>query len=372
MSSHEPSQDPEVKVLLLGALPPPAGGVATWTQDLLESARGSRTQIVPINRSAGQLNRGAARNTARRLWVSAQGATRAVRELRSGDIELVHICVTGSPMGLLRDLPVIRLARRLGIPIVIHIHGSATRVPAGGWIGALTLRILRSAARVIVLNEPSRDHLTRLGLEQVCVLPNGVPLLDPGDLPRSSSADPLIVIFVGWLKPAKGVLDLIRAVSEIDGITLRLVGRFVDEAGVQSEELIRAALADPAIAQRVELIGEVPRQACMDHLREAHIFALPSHSEGLPMALLEAMMVGVAPIVSAVGGMPEAVVDSQTGRVVPARDHEALVAALRAYVEDRDLVRAHGRASRERALDRYAAPRLWQELEQLWHGLVQR
>ena len=92
-------------------------------------------------------------------------------------------------------------------------------------------------------------------------------------------------------------------------------------------------------------------------LRAADVFVHPSRLEGLPLAILEAMAAGLPVVASSVGGIPEAVVDGETGVLVPPGDPSALAAALLRVLESPDKgaalgARGHARARAEFSLER--------------------
>jgi glycosyltransferase involved in cell wall biosynthesis len=132
-------------------------------------------------------------------------------------------------------------------------------------------------------------------------------------------------------------------------------------------EEIRAAVAAAELEDRIELLGE--RHDVPALLATADIFVLSSRSEGLPIALLEALAQGLAVVASDVGGVAEAVVDGESGLLVPAGDPTALAGALQLLLTDPDLCRRLGANARVRcetsfALDswRDAHVRLYEDL----------
>ncbi len=116
--------------------------------------------------------------------------------------------------------------------------------------------------------------------------------------------------------------------------------------GEVRDKRINQLAADPSLAGRVHLAGF--RSDAMDLASTADLFAMPSRAEALCVALLEAMSMGVCPIVSDAGGMKEAVRDGIDGVVVPAGSSEALSAAIRRLHSDRDLLASYGRSAAER------------------------
>jgi glycosyltransferase involved in cell wall biosynthesis len=163
---------------------------------------------------------------------------------------------------------------------------------------------------------------------KVAVVPNAVPL--PAHA-VTGSEEPGRVLFLGRLEAAKGVFELLAAGALLaPGYPrLKLVfGGEGDAAALQrrAEEL--------GIGEHVECLGWVGPQQRDAELARAAVFCLPSHAEGLPMSMLEAMAAARAVLVTRVGGIPETVRDGDNGVLVPARDEDALAAALARLLDD--------------------------------------
>jgi glycosyltransferase involved in cell wall biosynthesis len=104
----------------------------------------------------------------------------------------------------------------------------------------------------------------------------------------------------------------------------------------------------------VEVRDWVDREERDRLLARSAVFVLPSYNEGLPMAMLEAMAWGLAPVVSAVGGIPEVVTDGDNGLLVDPGDVPQLARAIRRLVDDPGLVSRLGAAARTSAAERGA------------------
>ena len=169
------------------------------------------------------------------------------------------------------------------------------------------------------------------------------------------AASELQLLFLGRLDAAKGLYELLDAVGLLvrGGRQMRLViaGDGPEEAG------LRSRIADLKLQPRVELAGArfgVDKQTL---LSQAHVFVLPSYSEGLPYALLEAMAAGVAPVVSSVGAVPDVVGYGEHGLLVAPRNIGQLVYALARLHDDRGLLARLGAAARARIAERYGLER---------------
>jgi len=158
------------------------------------------------------------------------------------------------------------------------------------------------------------------------------------------ATDGPVVGAVGRLDPSKGVADLLDAAAllahDFPGLSLVIAG----------DGPLRASLADRArrlgIAERVHFLGFLPDVAPVYEALD--VYALPSTAEGLPSSLLEAMATSLPAVGSAVGAVPEAIVDGSTGYLVPPGDPRSIASALRRLLQAPGRPEAFGRAARAR------------------------
>jgi glycosyltransferase involved in cell wall biosynthesis len=178
----------------------------------------------------------------------------------------------------------------------------------------------------------------------------------------------LTLIIVANLITYKGHGDLFRALDSVaekmpSSWQLLCVGRD-DGLGASLLELARELRID----SRVKLIGS--RRDIPDLLAGANIGILSSHEEGFSNAILEGMAAALPMVVTAVGGNAEAVVDGETGLVVPARDPEALGAAILRLASDGELRKQMGAAARRRAEEQFSMERCIQRYDEVYRGLI--
>ena len=170
---------------------------------------------------------------------------------------------------------------------------------------------------------------------------------DPGD--------DLVVGAVGRLTPVKGYEYLLRAMPDLikahphRRIRLVLVGD-----GPLAQELIDLA-RELELADRVELAGHL--EACLERVARMDVVVFPSLSEGLPMALLEALALERPVVATRVGGIPEIIRDGENGLLVDARDVAGLSRACGRVLSDAALAVRLGRAGRETECERFSAQR---------------
>ncbi|WP_438027532.1 glycosyltransferase family 4 protein [Sorangium sp. So ce233] len=365
-----------MRVALWGPLPPPAGGVTRWVRNYLDAAPTAGIEADVIDTSpGGQTIDPTSRFRPARVVRALDALVALRRVLARRPPDVVHLCTTLF-WAAGRDGLAIELCRRAGVPAVLHLHLSPQIIAwhrALPWPARQAVRaMLGRAAAIITLSQELQTYIQDL-LPAGCVvrIPN---LVDIGGFHPAAPRPParsLRVLFVGLVTPQKGVIELARAVLAIDGVTLVIAG----PRGAGSEERrLDDALGDLARQGRLELLGEVPEEAMPAAYRAADIFCLPSHGEGLPNALLEAMASGLPCVVTPVGAVPE-VIEGEGGRValaVAPADEAALRSALLSLRDDPSLRAQLGEAARRRAVRRYAPGAVMAQYAALYAELAAR
>jgi glycosyltransferase involved in cell wall biosynthesis len=155
---------------------------------------------------------------------------------------------------------------------------------------------------------------------------------------------------------------LLRAIALIDGVRVVILGE-----GEQRTALEQLAV-DLSIKDRVDLLGWVDNP--QTYLPAFDVMALPSRSEGFPLAVVEAMLAARPVVATRVGSVGEAVLDGETGILVDKDDVDGLSTALRRLRDDRALRLRLGQRGREVAATRFTVEHMTASYEQLWSKVV--
>ncbi|HQY63541.1 MAG: glycosyltransferase [Myxococcales bacterium] len=243
------------------------------------------------------------------------------------------------------------LARMLGKPSVVKVHGSDLNVIAKRPSARAVLsRVLPQAHALVSVSEPLSDELALLGVDRarIHLVGNGVDdgvfrLQDKAEARRELGVgvDRRVVFFVGRLEPAKGIDELMTAWDQVardePSATLVLAGDGVSR--VKVDQWARGH------GDGVRVLGGQPLSAIARWHGASDLFTLPSWREGTPNAVLEALASGRPVVATRVGGIPDVLRDPEAGALVPAKDPAALAAALTAALRkpwDAEAVRRTG------------------------------
>jgi glycosyltransferase involved in cell wall biosynthesis len=328
----------------LGPDPAGGGGMAVVIRGLLASrlTRDFELEMIVTYRDPSPLARVATFARAL-LRLIAWGLRRGPR------LAHVHTAARGS---LYRKSMVVFLTRALRRPVLLQIHAGmgdieafAARLdPVRTWIFG---RALKAATRVMAVSRETARMTERcFGARGILVVPNSAPAVPVGARPLEpgGGAEERVLYLGGFANLVKGGDAMVAAVEKVarqrPQASFALAG-----PGEAPAALLELASA----AGNVEWLGWLDEAAKQRELGRSAVFVLSSLSEGLPVALLEAMAWGRAIVATRVGGVPDVVADGREAVLVPPGDAEALAAAISALLADSERCRALGQAARQRA-----------------------
>lgn len=262
-------------------------------------------------------------------------------------------CLFGS-WGYPDAVAVAAIARLSGRPMLAKVHGSDINVFAQEAARGRQIRWgLRQAHGVVAVSQALAGRLVELGIdsERISVLYNGVDPARFHPVPRGEARQALgfgederVVLYVGNIQPSKGCGELMQAFLQlrerVPGLKLVYVG-----AGPQVRSLTEQAAAAGA-ADAVHFAGRLAHEKIVQWFGAADVFCLPSHAEGVPNVVLEAMACGTPVVATRVGGIPE-VLPEHAGTMVPPKDPAALAEALFTALHaawDRPRITGHARS----------------------------
>lgn len=351
------------RVLLISPVPPPYGGIGRWTRTLLDMDPGIvGAQLVLIN-TAHREQRTDETTSLHRVRTGATQVLRVISQFlmhlaRHGRPDCVHLNTSGS-LGLIRDILMLVVCRMLGLRSVLHLRfGRAPEVLAGRTAEAGLLRLaLRLACSTISIDGPTHDAVTSvIGERRSVLIPN---FIDTGAYMPRFARQAQTVLFLGSVVKSKGVGELIEAWTSlrVEGWTLNLVGPLSPTI----ESLVDSFRDDPSLV----FIGAADHEMAMRYMYEAAFMVLPSHTEGFPNVVLEAMATGTPVIASAVGAVPQ-ILQGGAGVVVPPKDPAVLRDAMLHFITDVDARDRVARRAHERVVEKYSNAVVLQQYRRVW------
>jgi glycosyltransferase involved in cell wall biosynthesis len=263
------------------------------------------------------------------------------------------------------------VARLCGVPLVGTVHGKnyypdhAKRRMAYRWVSR--------TANMVAVSHDLRSFLEeRIGIAhgRVTVIHNGVDMIEHGSLAQERwlrselgvDQEEFVIGIVGSLYPVKGHACLFHAMKTV--VAHRPKTRLLVIGQGELEQTLRQMVSELEIEQVVSFLGlrdDVPRI-----LPLLDLFVLPSLSEGLSVALLEAMSAGVPVIASNVGGNPEIIANEETGYLVPPQEPDALAASIIKLMGNQESAKVLGERGRKWVAREYTTERMLQRYQDLY------
>jgi teichuronic acid biosynthesis glycosyltransferase TuaC len=250
--------------------------------------------------------------------------------VESGSLSLIH-----ANRGGLSSWAAIQAARKYGFPCVVTYQGTEVHTDLVNRQNAW--KLCRDSFRFADLNICVSRSLERI--LKACALPEGrcevlIRGVDLGTFypPKAAGMKQPVVLFVGAVRVAKGAFDLLEAwtqvVNRCSHVELWLVGP--DYTNGRFARVVRSRGHDKS----VKILGPQPLSNVADLMRQAQVLCLPSHGEGTPNCVMEAMACGLPVVATEVGGIPDIVETGRTGMLVQKGDIQGLADALTSLLQN--------------------------------------
>lgn len=309
-----------MRIGLVGPLPPPAGGMAMQTQQLVELLRGERADVllVPTNLPY------------RPAWVERLHGVRALFRMfpflvalwrAAGRSDVMHVMANSGWSWHLFAAPAIWVASLRRVPVIVNYRGgeAATFLQRSAGLVRATMR---RASRLVVPSSFLQEVFARHQMA-ADVVPNII------DLARFHPAEPCATVQLIVARNLEPIYDNATALRAFAQVLSECRDARLVVAGTGPEEpALRRLAAELGIAERVHFAGRLEREAMARLLRESRVALNPSLADNMPNSVLEALASGVPVVSTNVGGVPHIVVDEESALLVPPADPTAMAGAV--------------------------------------------
>ena len=278
------------------------------------------------------------------------------------------------------------IAKMLRVPLVVTFHGfDATssrstlfnlRKPSLCYFVLLEKRLQQQASAVIAVSDFIQRQLVSRGYPEEKVIRHYIGVDTEIFKPAERLSSEPFILCVGRHEEKKGIPTLIRAFASVakhhPNVSLLQVG-----SGTLTQSFISLA-ESLGIRDRVKFLGAQPHSKVVELMRAARLFALPSQtaasgdSEALGIVFNEASACGIPIAATLHGGIPEAVLDGDTGLLAPEKDHRALAERINQLLSDTELAKKMGRRGREYVCETFNIHKQTLKLENLYDSLIEK
>ena len=292
-----------MKVLLVSPLPPPSGGIATWTEKYIQYSKEIGIEVEVLNSAISKKrsqNIKRKRNLIDEIIRSGKIFFQLNKLNRKFNPDIIHISSSCSNWGLIRDWLCVRCIKKKSI--IFHCHCNIED-QVNSSVGRFLLKhIAKLVSKIIVLNRSSYRFVEKYTESKPVIVPN---FIENPDLIQIIKINKTVnkIVFVGHVKLLKGIKEILVLAKSFPLIDFLIVGP-VQELPDNIE-----------VTPNIKLLGEQPHRKVLDIMAQSDIFLFPSYTEGFSYAMLEAMAVGL-PIIATNVGANQDMIEKKGGIIV--------------------------------------------------------
>lgn len=272
--------------------------------------------------------------------------------------KICYYALTTKGLAFYRDVLLVGMIKLFRVPIVYHLHNKGVQKNSNNWIKYQLYRFVFYRSEIILLSELLYlDVAQFVKKEHVHICPNGISNGIPNISLIMVKKEKPTFLFLSNLIQSKGIYELLEACQLLKkrGIDFQL-----NIVGSEGDILIKdlnKVIESYSLEKFVSVLGPIFNEEKFKSLVSASVFVLPTFypNECFPLVLLEAMQASLPVISTYEGGIPDIVIDGETGYLVPQRDINALADRMQELIENPQLREQMGQAGRKRYEELFTA-----------------
>lgn len=317
-----------MKILLISPLPPPAGGIASWTERYLESKQAKANDVRVVNTAiiGGKVTKFNQRKIRDELVRTINILKSLKKELKQSTPEIAHLNIACSGLGLIRDYLSGKLVKKSGAKLLTHCRCDVRYMVKGKIAQRYYSKLVKLSDGIITLNSSSQQYTLKKYGKTSTVIPNFLPddVFKNISLCNKDYASIKKCLYVGHITRAKGCNVIIEVAKLMPHITFTMVG-FVSEEIKQLNK-----------PNNIIFTGEISKEQVVEYMVQADLFIFPTLSEGFPNVIMEAMACGLPVVATGVGAIPD-MIEGKGGIIVDIGNVNGFVDAINILNKDRAL-----------------------------------
>lgn len=313
------------KVLVLGPVSPPMGGIATYVEDMLKSSINNEYNLLHINTAR---NHSIKKSFVKNILLFSKNTFKLIYSLSLNKPKIVHIH-TSSYAAFWEKSIFVGISKAFKKNVLLHIHGAEFNkfYENSNVIGKYFIRfVLNASDKVIVLSMFWKEFFLQIiNDDKISVIQNGInsSKYDHARIHvENKKATEINVLFLGNLVQRKGIYDILKSipivVNKFENAHFIFSGS--EEQPGEIDKLKKECI-NQGIGKYVTFKSNFSDSEKIKLLAESDIYILPSYAEGLPISLLEAMAAGLPIISTHVGGIPEVITEEDNGYLIYPGDY---------------------------------------------------
>lgn len=323
-------------------------------------------------------NRPANRSFLKRFLYLTDSAIRLVRSLKKNHYDIIHINPSFGIYCLFRESLYLLIINGLGYGsrTILFFHGwdvdLAEKVINNSLLSSVLARIYNRVGVIFVLHKQCRHHLINMGINprKIRVTKTMYERISGGEYPGKEPHEKVIILFMSRIVKEKGAaiaVEAARLLVENGYVHFHLMfagdGPFLPE--------LTKLVAETGLHGYIDILGYASGAAKEEVLRKSDIFILPTClPEGCPVVIMEAMGAGHAIVSTNRGAIPEVIEDGKNGFICDSKKPYLFYEALKALLDDRELLERIQKANKEKAEQNYEVSVYMRKMEKIYSSII--
>lgn len=342
------------KVLCILHTPPPVHGAALVGK-YIQSSRtfNSCFNINYINLSTSSTLNKIGKGGIRKLLSLVKIQIQILNALVRNHYDICYVTLTARGAGFYKDFLIVMILKLFRKKIIYHFHNKGVSSSHFNRLNDLLYRQVFKKAKVILLSEHLYPDIEKyVSKNDVYFCANGIPFNSPSVSPQSSNDNhPCRLLFLSNMMETKGVFVLLEACEILRNKSLSYECNFVGDWSDISNQSFHYELKKRNLTQHVFAHGKKFDTDKHAFFTKSNIFIHPTLNDCFPLVILEAMQFGLPIISTKEGGIPDIVMDGETGFLVPHKDSIALADKIELLINQPALRKEMGEAGKKRYQD---------------------
>ena len=343
------------KVLMILHIPPPINGAAMVGKYVTESVAINKSSSIDYINLTTSFELGAiGKGNLSKLFIILKIVRNTFSALLSKRYDLCYMTLTAKGAGFYKDFLIVVLLKLFRRKIIFHFHNKGVKENSTSWFKKLLYRFAFKNTQSILLAPQLYDDVSDyIRPEDAYFCPNGIPALQKPIEPAITTENPGAVckfLFLSNMMFDKGVFTLLDACKILKEQALTFECHFVGAWSDISENDFRQKLSSLGLTKNVFAHGPVYGDAKLYFFKDADVFVFPTfyHNEAFPLVNLEAMQMGLPVISTPEGGIPDMVIDGETGFLTSQSNVQELADKMALLIKKPILRKQMGAAGRKR------------------------
>ncbi len=359
----------KIKILFLIQIPPPYHGASLRNSELYESINNRKefeTRLIPMffTKNIDELSF----FSLKKVIISLKICLKLIHETRTFKPHIVFFSFSPNKWAFLRDLLFVEILKFFPVKKVFIIREQVKKSP----IKQKIFSSISNNSTIIALSHNNKKMLEKNGFRNVIVINNGLKIeVNQEDLGRKRKNSTTTILFLSNLSKEKGVYVFLESLSILKnkGFTFKaeIVGASIN---INKKELLEN-IKTLKIEDRVFYHSFANREKRYKFYLKSDIFVLPSLKETFPGVILEAMQCALPVISTKEGGIPDIVVDRETGFLVEKGNPSVLAEKIEILLKNKNLAKKMGKKGRERFLKNFTFEKMEEDFVKLFYSLVE-